>query len=185
MIDFIFIDMDGVLADLVGPICELIGFDFEQYPKGVYGLDGAFGIPLAELWEKIHAKGSDFWADLPRMDGARGLVAACQAISQRVYVLSGPSESPESYHGKRRWMERHFPDVPLMLIPASHKYTLAGRRRLLIDDSDANVDDWRKADGWAITYPQRWNRLHYLNDPLGHVFRKLDEASKQGQVSPL
>ena len=48
------------------------------------------------------------------------------------------------------------------------KHLCANPETLLIDDSDKNVDSFRKCGGQAVLVPRPWNSLHGLN-ALDHL----------------
>lgn len=50
-----------------------------------------------------------------------------------------------------------------------HKHLFAKRGSLLIDDNEAAVRKFREHGGSAILFPQPWNSLGGVDDPVGYV----------------
>ena len=44
-----------------------------------------------------------------------------------------------------------------LFAPSHQKQLLAGKNRILIDDSQRNVEQWKQAGGRAVLVPQPWN----------------------------
>lgn len=172
----IFLDMDGVLCDIVGAVGRLFGRDdlAAQWPAGEYGFAKALGLSEAEIWAAVDAEGVGFWAELPALPWAEQLVAFCFQIAADVggvRIVTDPTFGIWAHRGKAIWLERHFDGRLAKLYHMTrHKHELAQPGRLLIDDSDANVRDFRKHHGQAILLPQRWNQLHdYERDKFAYV----------------
>jgi hypothetical protein len=195
----IFLDMDGVLCDFIGPAAALHGRDARALDWAAgKGLDLAaqtskvFGLGLDAFWWPIHAAGEKFWAELeltPWASGRAGLVASALRLDDCV-VLSRPSSCPTSAAGKALWLRRHFDGrfaVPSGAILCARKELLAGPGRVLIDDDDRNVAAWRAAGGAAVLLPQPWNAAgdqYFSADPaavLRVVREQLDELYTMGR----
>lgn len=172
----IFVDMDGVLADFISSAFRAHGkeFDAATYPRCEWEICRVLGISEAEFWAKIDTD-PDFWLNLNAYEWAHDLLAAVSEVCAQTRLLTTPSNHPNSYRGKREWLNKHAIRVmPILCASSKDKALLAGPGRLLIDDSDKNVELFRAAGGAAILFPQVWNKNHpFADDPLGHVLEQL------------
>ena len=116
--ELIFIDMDGVLADM---------------ESGMKAWSDKFGIPVKELFDKDFYHTPGFYRDLPPIPGA---CAAFNRIAKKyeVYILTAPSwENPSCYTDKRLWVEKYLGNAAYKrLIITNDKSLFTGKA--LIDD---------------------------------------------------
>lgn len=156
----IYLDMDGVLCDMVGAAMRLHGReDLLQpgaWPKGTYCMEDVLHISATQFWKKIDDEGSSFWADLKLYPWSRALVAKSIRAAETL-VCSKPSLNPQSTFGKHQWLTRHFGASVRNYVFTPHKHHLAGPKRILVDDCEENIRQWRNAGGVGILFPQPWN----------------------------
>lgn len=166
----IFLDMDGVLTNLVGGalahhrIPVSAGDWLDRWP-GVYEFDPIikdYGITRDAFWAPL---GREFWAGLDQTADGRGIVVLALWSAphwHQIHVLSSPCHTPGCRDGKHDWLLRHFPALApnLMLVPSDMKCRFAGPGKVLVDDSDQNCDQWSANGGRAILVPRPWNRRH-------------------------
>lgn len=165
----VFFDLDGVLADFVRgamayhrkyiPIGDVrwdfppqLGFDSENDP--------AFWNPLGEI----------FWKNLGILyDGMQVLYKLREIFPvHNIGVISSPCRTYGCDAGKRYWVEMNLPsDMRRNVFIGNNKHLIAGPGKLLIDDSDENIDKWIKAGGWGILAPRPWNRERQHTDFAG------------------
>jgi len=156
----IILDLDGVLADFTSAACAVHGkYGATKINKWNFFKD--WGITEREFWAKIKAHGDDFYREsvLP-FSWALDLLAAVEQTDEYVIMSTPACGSPEGYAGKKIWVDKYLqPHVlePIELIVGGAKHLMAQPDRLLIDDYDKNVENFRKAGGHAITFPQPWN----------------------------
>lgn len=176
----IFLDMDEVLCDFVGAALEVHERpDLKtNWPVGKYRLAEALGMTEAEFWKPIDECGTSFWAELERHVWAEQLVTMCARFDEvRIVTLPGPSH--HSPAGKVLWLQRHFGGCfASRYVFTGDKHLLAAKSRVLIDDSDANVEAFRAAGGVGILMPHPWNRMAgqrfaQPEDKLRHVREEL------------
>lgn len=135
----VFFDIDGVLGD----------FDNHAKAQGKEHPDGR---------KNYDAMDEQWWATMPVTDGAREMVKAVRTLADEVRFLTGPVPHTSCYGGKAKWVEsffsaemNRFKSLPhLIICPAKDKAFLAGPKRILVDDSAENVENWRAAGGIAI-----------------------------------
>lgn len=168
----LFLDMDGVLADFNGSWRERVGreswraqlikeyddrYAGKQYPWDFWTHVGF--RESQEFWD--HLNDHDFWAGLEWTEEGKDIFAEVSRRSswRNIHLLTHPPRSKHAYSGKFDWVSRNMPGMQSNLIMARHKHLLAGPDRVLIDDSDENVQRWREAGGVAVLIPRPWNRM--------------------------
>jgi 5'(3')-deoxyribonucleotidase len=140
----IFIDMDGVIADLVPEVLKFHGItDYSHWPKGEYDMTKVFGPGIFEipamLYETLQPSAQCF-----------KLLELC---GKGAYLCS--SAIPGTEVSKRLWLKKY--NIMNKVIFIRDKELLAGPERLLIDDCDENCTKWTKAGGVATVWKQHWN----------------------------
>lgn len=157
----IYLDMDGVLCDLVTPVMKLHGRDDllrrGAWPKGEYSMEKLLNITTPELWAPVIAQGAAFWSDLDPYPWAYTLYSYAIGCCPDVAVLTKPTECPFSHSGKFAWIRRMSKPEPLSYVLTPEKWRCAGPGCLLIDDCEENIREWRNKGGIGILFPQRWN----------------------------
>jgi len=164
------------------------------------------------FWKIIDDAGEKFWGDMPTLPLARELFMLCNEHVndyRDIIILTSPPLSPSALPGKvmmikhlfhnvlfpegrlfsksiRRYMSRNF--IITTLSPKddvnSHrgKHLLARPGRVLIDDSQANVEKFTQAGGHGIIYPQQWNTLHATaaqGDEISYVAGRLEDGKSE------
>lgn len=156
----VFLDLDGVLADFIGGVLKLHNLPYSHIKdmKGSYGVAKYLNLSEKDFWGELN-KHPDFWHSLSTTKEANDLVENIYSLvdSSSVYLLTSPSRNEHAYSGKYLWVKKHFPDLLPRLILTSHKHLLADRFHILVDDSDKNCNDFKKAGGNAILFPRPWN----------------------------
>ena len=160
MITHVYVDLDGVLADFFGGVCDLMG-ETPEPPDHYDGLAAAFGLTNNDFWAMVDRAGSRFWSELRPYEWNEELLGICQNIApDGVYIATSPSWHGSSAAGKIEWMTEHFAAPgkhfrDFMIGP--HKHLLAHPQAILIDDSTEKLEAWTKAGGIGILWPQPWN----------------------------
>lgn len=156
MIECIFLDMDGVLADFVTASLAATGVPLEHDEVDSWDYFTPFMSEM-EFWRKIDAV-DGFWDQIKPYPWASSLVEMCELVAP-VYFCSSPSPHHVSASAKIKWLR----DYGLMAkddsnyVLTSHKHLLAGPRRVLIDDGEHQLEAFSKAGGIGIRFPQPWN----------------------------
>ncbi len=162
---YIYLDMDGVLTDWMGHVTTLF-----QIPADFYFQPGCWDtVPAMLDYLKIHSseywkrQSPEFWATMPWTDYGQELLACCEANIGIDYcrVLSTPANG-DSASGKLWWLEYNMPyyiDKRNYHL-TKHKHEIAGPNKLLLDDNDSNIRDWRMHGGKAILIPTKYNSKH-------------------------
>jgi 5'(3')-deoxyribonucleotidase len=159
----IFCDMDGVLVDFVGGMCaahECTSPYAFSTSLGVFDMEKLWGITAAKFWEPANHPG--FWSSLGKTPEADEIVdLACSTVgTENVAILTAPNLSQYCVPEKREWIARYYPQLRNNILYGSAKRFLAGPGRVLLDDRDLNIENFRAAGGCGITVPRLWNKEH-------------------------
>ncbi len=187
----IFLDMDGVLADL--PLHMYLAWDdysLRYRYSGLYPYQHRVTEPCASFetwmqdpmrWEYGPATNMTFWYGIPQFSWAKQLLSALKHIG-RVRICSNPGRqafADVAAMGKIRWCYQRLGVVSNHVTLLQDKFLLAQPGRVLIDDNDHNISEWRKAGGTGILFPQPWNSAAPLvdDDPVAYVMNELEKLS--------
>jgi len=153
-------DLDGVFADFAGASAALHGKWGTKITKWNFFLE--WKLTPEMFWDKIHAEGEHFYREMVMpYPWAEELLLAIQRTDDFIIMSSPACGTPLGYASKKLWVDKYlqpFVVEPIKVIAGSEKHLLAGKDRLLIDDYDVNVERFRDAGGYAITFPQPWNK---------------------------
>ncbi len=162
----IYVDMDGVLVDFVYSALLAQGIEqdlaveiINDWPPGEWDVSKVAGVEPGEFWTNIDATPL-FWHKLDITREYHKIVWWLRNHGIDWMVCSTPSRHPDSSAGKVYWLRDRLGDTFRNYVLTPHKSHLAAPGRLLLDDSDRNVDAWRAAGGEAILWPQPWNTSH-------------------------
>jgi PAS domain-containing protein len=156
---YIYLDMDGVVADFDKRFKDLSGFlpnDFvDKYGKNAF-------------WDLIDEKHKvSFWRGIEVMPGAKKLV---DFVSKYPYeMLTAPSVKKQSVIGKSLWIRDKvgtlYPSQPKVTYRAAkEKHNVKSdltKNDILIDDKKSTIDSWNAKGGTAIFYQ---NADQVIND---------------------
>jgi 5'(3')-deoxyribonucleotidase len=162
-----FLDMDGVLANFVEGACNT---HYRSWPYtdinnlGKFDIEKIWGMTPAEFWAPIDKRGLNFWSDLKKMPDADAIVTLVvkKFGINNIAILTSPSDDPSCIPGKKEWIKRYYPKLYRKIIFGGAKGLLASYNKVLIDDRDKNIDEFRDGGGLSILVPRPWNRLHDL-----------------------
>jgi hypothetical protein len=190
----VFVDLDGVLVDLMEGLFGLYGLaghggllprqavtGWEPEPT----ISAALGRPVSrkELWGKVEAAGPAFWANLRPLPWWSDVLDAAEAVGD-VYLLTSPfsieadEESATCIQGKIWWVKRHLPGMARRIITTHAKGGVVHPGALLIDDGPHNFAAARSAGAEAVLWPAPWNRDVY--DESRDVAAALQEIHAAG-----
>ena len=166
----IFLDMDGVIVDLMVGIeafffCKLDHSDYNiNFMKDL-------GYTREDFWNKCT---SLFWASLPKTLDANVILSIVEPY--KPVILSSPPNSgvANSFIGKTSWVKHNLPEYYKegRYFFGVAKHLLAHPDAILIDDHEVNIEAFVKAGGKGILVPRPWN---YLRDeiPALHIQTEL------------
>ena len=185
MINIVFLDMDGVLVNFLGGLHKSLNvpYSYENYPyeKGKWNMltdiKGFDDIP-ATFNQCNDCCDTLFWQHLDWMHDGREILRVIMGTVglDKIYLLTTPMPNIESPTGKWVWVRDNLPIyLKRTIITQAPKSLLAKSNTLLIDDRDANVDDFREVGGKALLVPRSWNRAHLQANRTVEVVRELLE----------
>jgi 5'(3')-deoxyribonucleotidase len=176
------VDLDGVISQWLDAACTTCDIDINdediraELKDGIY-LDEMGIISEEELWKKITAEGTDWWANLGVNPWAKKLIEEMGKLGT-VYLLTSPGSCIPAPSGKMEWIDKHFPDLLTKLICGKDKFRCASKNSILIDDSAKKVEAFREYGGHAFHWP---NDLRLLDgdEDVDEVIEKLKEEIKE------
>jgi predicted chitinase/5'(3')-deoxyribonucleotidase len=156
----VYVDMDGVLADLFNHVGEL--HDVEHYNK-----------MTQQQWEEFfkNSNAYELFKNLPAFPTANKLLSIVKNFAGGYKILSSPLnfDKEGSIKGKKEWLAKHI-NVPADAWVFEHekqKYaTSNGLPNILIDDYGVNIRNWQAAGGIAIKYQADEDSLKKVFDGL-------------------
>ncbi|WP_300973943.1 hypothetical protein [Sphingomonas sp. LHG3406-1] len=136
----LFLDCDGVLANLDAGVQALLGSDARSF-EALHG--------KGEFWKRL-ARASDFYATLPKMADADELFDAVRHLEPT--ILTGLPIGKWAAPQKVRWAAEHFPGVPIITCMARDKHRHMAGADVLVDDSERHMAAWEQAGGIYILH---------------------------------
>jgi hypothetical protein len=160
----IFVDLDGVTVDLGKGIRGLFNIQdpylSEKY-RGNCHMHKILGLSIDEFFKPMDTK---FWKNLEFTIDGKWILSLVEHLfgSKNVCLLTNHSCRPEVAAGKVLWVEKNLPKYTERLLIGVPKHFCAGPDTMLIDDSDDNVEQFRKFGGVGVLIPRPWNSDYML-----------------------
>jgi len=155
----IYCDMDGVLADFEARFEHFAGLSPDEYRKEIAKKYGEKQVDKM-FWDLIDKQiGVRFWRGIPWMPGGQQLWDYIKPYNPT--LLSSPSFDNSSRMGKSLWVKDHIPGTPLIFRQAKKKSEFAGPNKILIDDREDTIMNWKAKNGIGILYK---NTDQVIND---------------------
>lgn len=168
MLKAIYLDMDGVLVDLVRHTYRQImpldlvnkAHDMTIAWDSMHGVISELtGKPFTEkdLFDLWADGGQEFWAEAPWLPHGRALYDLCNSYAP-VVLMSTPTREPSCAAGKMQWISENMPAEQIRryaLSPCKHHMAHPGA--LLVDDGEHNINAFLEHDGNAFMWPGPWN----------------------------
>lgn len=162
---FIYLDMDGVLANFNQRMIDVFGVPFDRV-----------GDNTQHRWELISAQCPTVYADLQEMEDAdslvAGVIAACVEYDYIPAILTAIPKYgriPDAVLHKREWVRKRWPVLTkhFKIGPyAIDKQTHAAPGDVLIDDSHLNIPQWVAVGGIGILHTDTATTLQQLFEHL-------------------
>ena len=167
----LFIDMDGVVADLDGYIDNLLHKTYKQmsYEEKQDWWDNSF---TPDIFTKLApTKHKDKLLDcISKWKYIRAIDTACflTAVPKRK-----ENQTQETMRMKVKWAKEHFPSIPVCFGPRAQDKQLHCNSRfdILIDDNAQNFADWATAGGTPI-FCDNPDKLDECLDRVGSIILK-------------
>ena len=162
-----FVDMDGVLSDLVRGLLSAHG-RMDLYVPDEYITERTLGIPREELWRPIVQLGATFWSELRPYPWAHELLEYVGKIAREVTILTKPLvvegdgyrflETGQCVQGKLQFLRKHFGDAHGVVF--TDKKNVASKPGVLLVDDDPSYEAaFLAAGGHQFIWPQPYNRF--------------------------
>lgn len=166
----IFLDLDDTLNSFTMFVLHRMGvpvgvFDYHKYPVECgYSVVCAYNrltgqeVTEAWFWGQVN---EDVWASAPRSPEYWNLLSAAITLvgSANVGILTRAINCPQCWSGKFRWFDMHLPDMVRKNIHVTQNKTqFAEPGVLLVDDSERQCNEFRKAGGCSILVSRPWNQ---------------------------
>lgn len=162
-----YVDLDGVLTDFGGAALKYFNLNESEvtFIPSVWDTVKPMCVPLkiseSTFWNTLNVS---FWAMMPKTEEADMIMHFLEAqFQENIMILSSPA-NPISAYGKMMWIQQNMPKYY-----KSGRYSLckdkafhAGPYKILVDDSDKNIQLFRVGGGSGVLYPRRWNSHHSL-----------------------
>lgn len=148
----IYLDCDGVLADFDKGAEQVLG----AHPRAFEKRHG-----LGEFWKRL-ARAPDFFDSLEPLPDAMELYGAVRHLSP--IILTGLPRGNWAEPQKRRWAERHFPDVEVITTSAALKREHCHPGDVLVDDRDKFRHLWEQAGGVFVHHTSAAASIAALRD---------------------
>lgn len=146
----IYMDMDGCLCDFDSRFEHYTGLqpnDWKKKAEQEYGEK----IATEKFWDIIsHQVGKRYWAGMSWMPEGRELWDYVKKYNP--YILTAPSLHDSSIEGKKMWVKQNLGNYRIVFSPAKEKLNNSGPNKILIDDSESNISDWKSRNGIGILY---------------------------------
>lgn len=157
----IFVDMDGVLADLFGYAAEQHAVESYKYIDSIQ-------------WEQFLSKtdAEHLFANLPAFPIANQIVEMVVELAGEYRILSSPLtyDKAGSIRGKKQWLAKNIqiPAVEQIFETEKHIYAFQPRGipNILIDDFGKNIALWNRHGGLGIKHRSDRNTLEELRTKL-------------------
>ena len=151
----ILLDLDGVVADFVGGACAVHGRP--DYHVTRWSWYDEWGQSDAEFWRPIALHGASFYQRFVKpYPWAQDLLRLIKDTDLPFIIATANPLHAGLVASKVDWIRDHVGhDVSVMM--GDRKDLLSSPGRILIDDNDKNVSDFRGRGGEAIIFPQPWN----------------------------
>lgn len=144
----IFLDLDGVMADLEGHYLSTFGHTMKDAPS------------RNQMWRNIDQH-EGFWLDIPVMKGGKEfytwLLAQCYHHGAELAILTAAPDNEKHYgiaRHKKQWVKQHLGDVMVLPSYGSERKAafLQNPGDILIDDWHKNIKAWKEEGGIGIKH---------------------------------
>jgi len=165
----ILLDCDGVLADFMGGVFDLVekqtGLRHSIDEITEWDFVKAMGLApdLAKTVKATLSGEPGWWLSLKPFDQAAEAVALLRKMAE-VYIVTSPWNSHRNWlHEREAWLKKHFGIPHSHVIACSAKHLVRGD--ILVDDKTSTLIDWQREHPTARAV--RWEQPYNINDEWG------------------
>jgi len=175
----VYLDMDDVLVNYAHNVAKHYNLTMDElyanWTPGVYQIYHALKQPDPEVWREIRSQPPEFWASMPQFAWSRELFDLCNSLGE-TWILTSPINAWSCAAGKVQWLHEFAGDDFYQYHIGKAKWDLARWDKILIDDKEDNINQFRREGGIGILFPAHGNELHkHKNDPMSVVVPQLKE----------
>lgn len=154
----IFVDLDGVLADLKSYVENVIGEPITTQSDGNWAND-------SEIWDELRAKGEPKFNELDLLPDAMRLWNYVKPYEPHILTATGYPVH-ENAMMKREWVLKHLNGyADIHTVDASRKKAqFADPTHILIDDRTKSTRPWKQAGGIAILHKNAAKTIDKLQE---------------------
>lgn len=158
----IFLDMDGVIVDLVSGLLSQYNKDHHDSVKPqdikAFGIHNYVKIKHA-IYNYFKLPGM-FGKNLEPFENAVQVIKMIVDEYPQTYILTTPHDSSETCErDKKEWVREHLPFFSTKnMIFSHHKHLLAKPGDVILEDKPANLKKWKENNGISVCYNQPWNQ---------------------------
>lgn len=178
----VYLDLDEVIADFVGPALEIHGASREEVEKwqestGKWDIRTPLGLSSTDFWNPIHAVGEAFWRNLPELPWMDSLLEEVSRVTgirrKEIFLLSSPCKGTAVHSGKAGWIHDRFGKEFNHFALTKHKERFAHSRAILIDDSRDNCTKFMERGGRIVQFPSPTWKSEFRLNPVAFVAEEL------------
>jgi hypothetical protein len=161
----LYLDMDGVQADLFHEVSRRIGTNWHDLPD--QEKDDAFTQLSSQGPDTAYA----LFRILPALPGGAKIITWLHEHNIPYTVLSAPlrNEGEASIRGKKDWLDDHYPGSSETALFTKRKFKYAttnGRPNVLVDDYNYYLHSWSEHGGIAVKHSE---------DSTDHTIKQLEK----------
>ncbi len=168
----IFVDLDGVLVNLVAGLSKVVGEEIESANSDT------FKKHYYKLVESLnHDDLVNFWTHLPPTDDCMTIWNSLKHLQP--LILTAVTDSMASCEGKKNWVEKHLKiprDRVFCACKSREKQKYASINSILIDDYDKNIEEFKNKGGHGILHTRTKKTLKELQKILNQWDLKLNRS---------
>lgn len=140
----LYLDLDGVFADLTTYVEHLLGHKIKTQSDGNWANDD-------EIWEQLREMDEPKFNKLPQLEDAMVLWEFVKDYPHKILTATGkPADRNAAM--KREWIKNNLPGHgPIITVEKSKlKAEHAAENHILVDDRTKSTRPWKQAGGIAI-----------------------------------
>ncbi len=169
----LYVDLDGVMSDLVAKWAELTGYSRDDIEHG-YWTNREMKKKIWKTTNRALKQGVEIWYDLDLMPGAmtlwQFLVRNAGTVGYEIEILTatGRMRQEEVADMKHRWVAKHLSSTVgvITVQDGVDKARYAEEDAILIDDQQKNIDAWERAGGVGILHTDAESTINQLRKKL-------------------
>lgn len=152
----IYCDLDDVLVDFLKGVQEKVNPDIATRE--------GWQVVKKEDWKKVVEMSPQFWAELEWKQDAKQLWNYIKEYDP-IILSARPKTDIQATKGKLAWVKKHlgskFYKTAIITLGVL-KQNYAGKNKILIDDYDKNIKQWRSAGGIGILHKDAHTSIEQL-----------------------